>query len=194
MKTYILMLLTACLFTSCLKTDDGILDYRGIEPLVINPKANFPSKAIFAAPAVDSAFGVTRLNLTAKYSFQKPAPRDLKVTFTRDDALIAQYNLANGTNYLPLPADSYEMSGTQVVIEAGTQEAVLPITVIPAKISGPNKYIIAFSLMDADGINIAENFKSIVYTLKGNNAVVIPPIGPGIPIGPGLSLGARHSY
>ncbi|WP_169472331.1 DUF1735 domain-containing protein [Pedobacter hiemivivus] len=167
MKTYILMLLMACVLSSCLKTDDGILDYRGIEPLVINPKANFPSKAIFAAPAIDSAFGVTKLNLRAKYSFQMPAPRALKVTFVRNDALITQYNLVNGTNYLPLPTDSYEMSGTQVVIEAGSQEGVLPIKVLPAKISGANKYIIAFSLSDADGVNIAENFKSIVYTLKG---------------------------
>lgn len=164
---YLLILVAACLLTSCLKTNDEILDYRGIEPLVLNPKANFPSKSAFASPLVDTAFGVVKLNLTAKYSFQKPAPRAIKVTFTRDDALAAKYNQTFGTNYLPLPSDSYEMPSAQLNIPAGSQEAILPVRILPARISGDAKYIIAFSITGADGVKIAENSQNIVYTLKG---------------------------
>jgi len=192
MKNLLIMAI-ACFLASCLKTDDNILDYRGITPLVMNPKSNFPSRAVFATKAVDSAFGVTTLNLMAKYSFQIAAPRDIKITFTRDDALIAKYNQTFGTSYLPLPADSYEMTSNQLIIPTGSQEAILPVNVIPAKISGNNNYIIAFSITNADGINIVENFKSIVYTLKGNNnvtpPVILPPTGPGLPPGGGLTPG-----
>lgn len=167
MKTYILILLAACLFTSCLKNKDGILDYRGIEPVVLNPKSNFPSKGFFPMPVTDSIFGVTTLNLVAKYSFQKPAPKDIKVTFQRDDAILAQYNATMGTDYLPLPTDAYEMTTTQATISSGMQTGILPVKIIPAKISGSKDYFIAFTITQAEGITIAENQKTMIYTLKG---------------------------
>jgi len=166
MKNYLITMLTLCLLMGCLKNDDVVLDYRGIEPLAINPNANFPSKGVFPTPLIDSAFGVTKLNLTAKYSFQMPAPQDIKVSFTRDDATASQYNTTFGTTYLPLPLDCYELPA-QAIIPAGSQTVILPVKLFPNKISGTKKYIIAFSLTSADGVKIAENFKTMVFTLKG---------------------------
>lgn len=165
MKTYITLLCAICLLTSCLKNDGEILDYRGIKPIVINPKSNYPSKTILPTLLVDSAFGVTRLNLTAKYSFQSPAPRDLKVTFIRDEAVIAKYNATN--TFVPLPTDAYEMPANEVVIPAGMQLGVLPVKIIPEKIAGTKRYIIAFSISNAEDVNIPGNSKTIIYTLKG---------------------------
>jgi len=164
---YIIMLGMAFLLSSCLKSNEPILDYRGINPAVIIPNSNFPSMTVFPTRAIDSVFGVTTLNLTAKYAFQVPAPRDISVTFTRDDALMATYNQTFGNTYLPLPADCYVMPTSQAVIKAGLQVGVLPVTLIPSKISGNSNYVIAFTVTNAEDVNIANNFKSIVYTLKG---------------------------
>lgn len=144
-----------------------MIDYRGIEPLVLNPKSNYPSKTLFASPLVDSAYGVTKLNLVVKYSFQQPPAQDVKVVFTKDDALANLYNSSLFIKYLPLPADGYELTAQQVIIPAGSQSVTLPVKIIPGKISGPNKYIIAFSLVSADGVKIAQNSKNMIYTLKG---------------------------
>jgi hypothetical protein len=166
MRTLTTMLLAVCLFTSCLKNDIK-LDYRGIAPLVINPKFNYPTLGFFPTAVTDTVFGKTRLNLMAKYSYQTPAPKDIIVTFKRDDDLVTQYNTKFFTRYLPLPADSYQMSGLQVTIPAGSQIGTIPITIIPSKIAGVNKYMIAFTIVDAQGIEIADNQKNIVYGLKG---------------------------
>jgi hypothetical protein len=164
----LLLLLTAGVLGSCLKNKESeLLDYRGIEPVVLNPKSNFPSKSTFAVKLADSAFGITKLNLTAKYSFQLPAPRDIKVVFSRDEAAMNKYNQTFFSNYLPLPADAYELPAGETLILKGTQLGTFPVKIIPSKISGNNNYIIAFTITGAADIGIAENFKSMVYTLKG---------------------------
>lgn len=167
MKNYIWMLLAVCTLTSCLKTTGEKLDYRGIQPLVLIPASNFPSKGVFNTAVADSAAGVTKLNLVAKYSFQVPAPKDITITFRRNDDLIATYNQTFLTAYKPLPADAYTMSSLQVVIPAGSQTGTLPITVIPDKIKGTTKYMIAFTVDNAEGILIAENYRSMIFNLKG---------------------------
>jgi hypothetical protein len=161
------MLMATCLLSSCLKNDIDVLDYRGIKAIVINPKANYPSKTIFPTALIDTAFGKTVLNLTAKYSFQTPAPRDLKITFVRDEALIAKYNLSMGNVFIPLPTDAYEMASNQAVIQEGLQQGILPVKIIPSKIAGNKRYIIAFTITNAEDIDIPGNTKSIIYTLKG---------------------------
>ncbi|TCC99464.1 DUF1735 domain-containing protein [Pedobacter hiemivivus] len=165
MKIYILMAMVMLSLSSCLKNKDEILDYRGIKPIVINPKSNYPSKTILPTLLTDSAFGVTRLNLIAKYSFQAPAPRDLKIAFIRDDAAMAKYNPFN--TFTPLPADAYEMSANEAIIPEGMQLGVLPVKIIPGKIAGSKRYIIAFSISSAEGIDIPGNSKTIIITLKG---------------------------
>jgi hypothetical protein len=167
MKNLILILFAAVFLSSCLKNDDNVLDYRGITPLVINPKYNYPSIGLFPTAVVDTAFGKTRLNLIAKYSFQTPAPKDIVVTFKRDDDMVTTYNSKFLTKYQPLPADCYQIAGLQVTIPAGSQTATLPITLVPAKIAGTTKYMIVFTIVDAQGIQIPDNQKTIIYGLKG---------------------------
>jgi hypothetical protein len=162
----IIMLVITCLFSSCLKSDQ-LYDYSGIDPLIINPRSNFPATQQLPPALTDSLFGVTKLNLLARYSYQLPATRDITVTFIRDDALIAQYNSRFLKNYKPLPANCYELPSTRLTIPAGSTQAELPIRIIPQNMNRIDDYIIAFSISDGDGIAVANNLKSIVYTLKG---------------------------
>ncbi|MFC3562813.1 DUF1735 domain-containing protein [Pedobacter jamesrossensis] len=166
MKKYLTMLLAMCLLSGCLKKDN-ILDYRGIEPVVMIPNANYPSKGLFAPALIDSAYGTTKLNLIGKYSFQTPPNEDVKIVFAKDDALFTQYNSTLFIKYLPLPAESYELGNLETTIPAGSQTVNLPIKIIPAKLAGPNKYLIAFSIVSAGGNKVAQNSKSMIFTLKG---------------------------
>lgn len=167
MKKYIIAVFVACIFMGCLK-NDNFENYSGIKPIIVNPYCNFPPASIFAAPPTDSAFGVKQLNLVARYSFQNAPLKDIKVTFTRNDSLIASYNQAFRRNYVPLPDSDYTITQAQLTIPAGVMQAALPVTIYPQKFDGTSNYIIAFTITDADGFAISATTKNIVFTIKGH--------------------------
>lgn len=160
------LLLFISLCSGCLKRDLDF-DYSGIKPVVLIPNANWPASDPWAPAPQDSSFGVTRLQLYARFSFQVPFDRALKVSFVKDDALVAAYNNKWGTAYQPLPADCFQVGALELTIPAGQQQAAIPITLFPDKISGATDYILAYTMTAADGQTIASNQKSIVFTLKG---------------------------
>jgi hypothetical protein len=166
MKKYMLLILAGCLLSGCLK-NDNYKDFSGISPLITNPNTNYPAASIFAPAIIDSSYGVAKLNLIARYAFGKTAPKPIRVTFVRNDSLSAVYNQRQFIKYLPLPESSYQSDGLVLTIPAGAQQATLPITIFPQKISGMSKYIIAFTIKDAEGIVVGSTTKSIVFTLKG---------------------------
>jgi hypothetical protein len=96
-----------------------------------------------------------------------PFDKDLKVSFIKDDALAAEYNSKWGTAYQPLPDNCFQVTTLDLTIPAGQQQATIPITLYPARISGSQDYIIAYTIKMAEGQTIASNQKSIVFTLKG---------------------------
>lgn len=72
-----------------------------------------------------------------------------------------------GTSYQLLPASCYQVASLEVNIAAGAQQAVIPITVLPANIDPQHDYILPFTITSADGQAIGANFKSFVFTIKG---------------------------
>lgn len=166
MKKLMILFCIAGSLSSCLKKDD-YHEYVGIKPLLINPLSNYPAASLFAPPLTDSVFGITRLNLTARYSFQSTTENDITVTFSRNDSLATAYNNSHGNSYSLLPADAYDAAGLKLTIFKGSNQAVLPIKIIPAKINGARNFIVAFTISNAEGTVIGETTKSIVYTLKG---------------------------
>lgn len=152
-------------FTGCLK-NEVVLDYTGIRPIVLIPNANWPVKG-YASQPVDSAAGTMQLNLYARVSYEKPLDKNVLVKFTVDNALADAYNEQWGSAYRLLPADCYEVSSLDLVIPSGAQQAILPITIISAKIDPQYDYILPFTMVSADDNTVASNFKSMVFTLKG---------------------------
>lgn len=162
---YLFCLFIIYMFSACLK-NEVTLDYSGIQPLVLIPNANWPPKG-FASPATDSVAGTTRLNLFARVSYEKPLTKNILVKFTLDNALVDAYNNQWGTAYQLLPANCYQVASLEVSIPAGSQQAVIPITVLPVNIDPQHDYILPFTMVSADGQTIGANFKSFVFTLKG---------------------------
>ena len=70
----------------------------------------------------------TETKLTIK--LVKPQTAPVTVTLGSDPALIDEYNVQNGANYLPLPAEYITMAET-AVIQPGESSIVVPITIAP---------------------------------------------------------------
>jgi hypothetical protein len=166
MKIFIYSLLLACTLVSCKKNDFN-LDLSGIEPMVLVPNTNWPGQNLYGSQPQDSLFGVTRLNLYARVSYAVALDKPVKVTFKSDPGLLTAYNAKWGTAYQLLPTDAYNVVSPEVTIPAGVQQASVPITLNPQKISGTQDYFLAFTISSADGLGFAANAKSIIFTLKG---------------------------
>jgi hypothetical protein len=154
------------LLSGCLK-NDVVLDYSGIQPIVLIPDSNWPARGFGAMPLTDSIKGTTLLNLYAKVSYVNALKKDVPVKFVQDNALIAAYNAQWGTDYKLLPDSCYTVNSLELTIPANTKQASLPVTLIPSKINGQYDYILAYSISQAGEHAVASNFRSMIFTLKG---------------------------
>ncbi len=166
MKHITSALLLTVLLSGCLK-NEVVLDYSGIEPIVLIPDSNWPARGFGAIPLTDSLKGTTRLNLYAKVSYVNPLDKDVLVKFVQDNALVTAYNAQWGTDYKLLPDSCYTVNSLELTIPASTRQASLPVTLIPSKINGQYDYILGYSISQAGEHAIAANFKSMIFTLKG---------------------------
>ncbi len=83
------------------------------------------------------------------------APKDILLEFSLQENLISQYNQINGTSYIPLPTDSYTITGFNSVIKSGTTTSEpLSITIDRKKLDLKKKYMFPISLMSASSEKI----------------------------------------
>lgn len=153
------------LLSGCLK-NEVVLDYSGIQPTILIPNANWPVKG-YAGQPMDSAARTTKLNLYARVSLETPLNKSVLVKFAVDNALVDAYNQQWGTSYQLLPANCYQAGSLELTIPAGEKQAVLPITLVPANINPANDYMLPFTIGSAENYIVAANFKSMVFTVKG---------------------------
>ena len=165
MKRLIYILLLASIIAGC-KKSEYILDYSGIEPIVIVPNSNWPGKSMYDPQPADTTYGVTQLKLYARISYATPLDKDLKVTFVEDKEALTLYNSKWGTNYQELPEDAFTVSSLELTIPAGQKQGFIPVTIFPDKFNGLDDYLIAYKISEA-GIPVASNARTIVFTLKG---------------------------
>jgi hypothetical protein len=154
------------LLSGCLK-NEVVVDYSGIQPVVLIPDSNWPARGFGAVPLTDSVKGTTLLNLYAKVSYVNPLNKAVMVKFAPDNALIAAYNAQWGTDYKLLPDSCYTVNNLELTIPAETRQASLPVTLIPSKINPQYDYILAYSITQAGELTVSSNFKSMIFTLKG---------------------------
>lgn len=166
MKITIAVLLLLMSITGC-KKNDYILDYSGIEPVILIPNSNWPGKSVYDPMPEDSAWGVETLQLYARVSYANPLNHAVKVSFKLSPELLDDYNTKWGMSYQLLPADAYELPSLQLTILAGEKQLAIPVTVFPEKISGEQNYFIAFTIDSTDSEIIAANAKTMIFTLKG---------------------------
>lgn len=99
--------------------------------------------------------------------------KDLTVTFGADTSLTDSFNLANSTDYLPMPAGSYTLGATSAVIPKGklyTDPLEAKIKTIGA-IEPSTKYLLPIRIESASGgIKVGEGV--VYYVIQGVYEVI----------------------
>ncbi|HMR20330.1 MAG TPA: DUF1735 domain-containing protein, partial [Sphingobacterium sp.] len=95
---------------------------------------------------------------------------EISVYFKDDLSLIDQYNEKHQTNYLPMPAGAYTLSGTEAQIETGkTNSNALKVGVKTVGGLEPLKeYLLPISIAEVNkDITVNENLRTAYFLIKG---------------------------
>lgn len=97
-----------------------------------------------------------------------PAPKNIPVEFALKEDWIIKYNSEHGTNYEPLPAGGYTISGFTSVIKAGSNISdPLVITIDRKKLDVTKKYMFPITLLSAGGEKIDSALSTAWYRIDG---------------------------
>jgi hypothetical protein len=96
---------------------------------------------------------------------QKTATINLKV----DEKLIADYNTANGTNFIAMPTSLFKLSETSVQMASGDFSKNVKITFDPTKLTVGKNYAVGVSLVDAGGYKIRNGLGSALFQIIAKN-------------------------
>ena len=149
---------------ACVKDrNPGYTDFSNLAPtvsIVEGGLAKFNSQTLLF-PGSDLSDTISfRIN----YGATTVAPRDITVTLAYDAAALAAYS-----NYVKFPDSIYAPFPTKVVIKKGqSYSELVKLVVYPNKIDPSANYMLPISIVDAEGIVIASNFKTIYYHIIGN--------------------------
>ncbi len=161
------------LLTGCLK-DKGFdnQEYGINDPDTQPPGVGFPLAAsakytvgLDVSATAQVVNDVVYVNLESG----SPAPTDIQITLTLNDALRTAYNTANSTNILLLSPTLYTV-GTTMTIPAGARNVQIPITVSSTTALDPNSsYGLGLTIASVTGnYKIASNLKNLFleFTIK----------------------------
>ncbi|MFA6832638.1 MAG: DUF1735 and LamG domain-containing protein [Bacteroidaceae bacterium] len=143
----------------------------------------------FKKVTVDDKGGKTTITVRTA----APVDADTKLEIVYDVQAVENFNKRNGTNYLPLPEDSYELGETEVTILKGKVSAsMVNVKLAPFSdemMESGSKYALPLSVKVVTGdIPLLDNAKSVVYILdqviitsvpimnRSNNFVIKKPI------------------
>ena len=149
---------------ACVKDrNPGATDFSNLAPtvsIVEGGLAKFNSQTLLF-PGSDVS---DTISFRVNYSATTVAPRDITVTLAYDATALAAYS-----NYLKFPDSIYAPFPTKVVIKKGqSYSELVNLIVHPNKIDPSANYMLPISIVDAEGIVIASNFKTIYYHIIGN--------------------------
>lgn len=159
-KSSLLALALGVGLTSCLK-DQGYTD-------IINAVGAEPVVSIFGGDAGSNTVISFQLGVTRKVPYSvnlgspQPLDRDVTVTVGASPDVLARLNAARQAAgqpvYTTLPATSYKITPSQVVIKAGQRDANFDVEVtLPANHDLTKAYVIPVGITDAGGAKISAN-------------------------------------
>jgi len=99
--------------------------------------------------------------------------KDIQVAFKADTTLIDSFNIKNGTNYLPMPAGSYQLGETSAVIPKGklsTDPLKLKIKTIGALESSVG-YLLPVRIMQAGNDSISSDLGTTYFVIRASYEV-----------------------
>lgn len=167
------LLASAVLFTGCLKDkgydnqEYGIKDPNGMSMGISFPES--PDKD-FAIDAKNTTQTVTPVNINLEAG--DVATTDIHVNLVQKPTLVADYNAANGTTMVALPASQFSVVSYKVTIPKGSRLGNFQLTVPNASLIDPTlSYGMGLSIASVDepGYTIASNLKDILLKISIKN-------------------------
>ncbi len=160
-KKLSLATLIACtLLGACNKPDEIKIDSEGTLYMATATEEKAKFNLFLADTAQTIAFG-------AAYSGLGFPGSDIPVSFTVQKDLIAAFNQANGTSYLPFPEEAYTISSLNTLIKAGKTTSVpLTISILSNKLNRDLKYILPIRLEAPAGAKVSPNLQTTYFRLE----------------------------
>lgn len=161
--------LIACIFlilaglNSCLKDRNySATDFSQVKNVVDLPVTGFQAIGLNIKPAPEVIKIYVELG--------GPLPnKDVEVTLAYDSVALDNYNTAIGTGYIQLADSSFTLPSLKVTIKKGERLGYLSLSVISTKVDLSVAGALAFTIIDAQGISIANNLKSVIYAFVVKN-------------------------
>lgn len=154
------IIIAGTLLGACNKPDQITLESEGTLYMAtaIEEKAKF--NLFLADTAQTIAFG-------AAYSGLGFPASDIPVSFSVQKDLIASFNQANGTNYLPFPEGSCSIESLNTVIKAGKTTSVpLTISILSKKLDRDKKYMIPIKMEAPAGSKVSSDLQITYFRLE----------------------------
>ena len=152
-------LLSGCLFVaSCNKADD--VTYNGEGNIYMPSAARNTNIDLILADTAQT------LPFSAAYGGLNYPSQDITVSFAIDSSVVSSYNVANGTNYIMMPASAFTLSATSATIKSKeTSSEVVNIQVITNNLDKSLKYIIPVSITSVSAGRIDSVLKTTYFKI-----------------------------
>lgn len=124
-----------------------------LNTILVNPRMQQTEVLVRNAGLVESDLSAADANTLEFVTYTEFNNKwDTESTYDHGDDVLAEYNAANGTQYIPLPADSYTFTEGQLT--AGHNEAVSTIKIDKSKLSTDRYYTLAVKLTGNDKFKV----------------------------------------
>jgi hypothetical protein len=170
------LLLAACglLFGlgGCLNDDERFDDFGGSPAIVQIPTtANF---GITDNQGLPIQTGPVSYSFNVTVNAPSPAGQDVVVTLGVDANALKAYNTANGTNYVVLPTNLYQLPATTTTIRAGQRYAPVTINFLGTSTADPTAYnnagyALPVTVTGATGATVGGNYATKIIVVKIKN-------------------------
>lgn len=126
-----------------------------LNTILVNPRMQETEVLVRNAGLVESDLSAADANTLEFVTYTEFNNKwDTESTYDHGNDVLAEYNAANGTQYIPLPADSYTFTEGQLTAEHN--EAVSTIKVDKSKLSTDRYYTLAVKLKSNSKFKISE--------------------------------------
>jgi len=155
--------------TSCVKERDGFTDLSQTSDLVILNGAgtsNFKAANILVNTSSADTIKKTVMAVLASNNSNNSS---VTVTIAVDNASIAAYNAANGTNFQAFPANAFKLVSNTITIKGGLEHTgATTLWVFQDKLDPVISYMLPIKITDGGGKALSSNQNIIYYNVIGN--------------------------
>jgi len=157
------------MITSCVKERTGFTDLTQTSDLVILNGAgtgNFKASNVLVNTSSPDTVKKTVLAILASNNSNNGP---VTVTIGVDNAAIAAYNAANGTNFQAFPANGFKLVSSTITINGGLEHTGNTILwIFQNKLDPAISYMLPVKITDGGGKGLSSNQNIIYYNVIGN--------------------------